>query len=65
MYDNGKFIDIFPMKIYEAQFPDFHKIKQKILDDLEPHFSTLAPGNQYVNDSGDPLIYRTMPKLSS
>jgi uncharacterized protein (TIGR02466 family) len=62
-FSTGEFKDLFPLKIYEAEYPDFHKIKQKILDDLEPHFSTLAPGNQYVNDSGSPLIYRTMPNL--
>lgn len=63
MYSNGTIKEIFPMKIYEAQYPDFHKIKQKLLEDLEPHFSTLAPGNQYVDEEGRPMIYRTLPNL--
>lgn len=63
MYDGGKFIDIFPMKIYEAEFPDFQSIKQKLLEDLEPHFQNLAPGNQYYDSNNNPLIYRTMPTL--
>lgn len=63
MTNVGKFIDIFPMRIYEVEYPDFHKIKQQLLEDLEPHFKTLAPGNQYVDELGRPQIYRTMPNL--
>lgn len=63
MTNVGKFIDIFPMRIYEVEYPNFHKIKQQLLEDLEPHFKTLAPGNQYIDELGRPQIYRTMPNL--
>jgi uncharacterized protein (TIGR02466 family) len=62
-FNLGEFKDLFPLKIYEAEYPDFHKIKQKLLDDLEPHFATLSPGNEYIDSSGNPLIYRTLPNL--
>jgi uncharacterized protein (TIGR02466 family) len=55
--------DIFPIKIYEAEYPNFENIKQQLIDNLKPHFNTLAPGNEYIDSSGNPLIYRTLPNL--
>jgi len=61
--DNEKIVDIFPVRIYEAQLPNFQDIKQQIIKNLEPHFSSLAPGNEYIDSNGNPLIYRTLPNL--
>jgi uncharacterized protein (TIGR02466 family) len=61
--DNEKIVNIFPIKIYEAEFPNFQEVKQQIIQDLEPHFSSLAPGNEYIDSNGNPLIYRTLPNL--
>jgi uncharacterized protein (TIGR02466 family) len=62
-YQDGQFKDIFPIRIYEAEYPNFQSIKQKLIEDLEPHFDTLAPGNQYWDKDKSPLIYRTLPNL--
>jgi uncharacterized protein (TIGR02466 family) len=62
-YTQGSIKEIFPIQIYEAEFPNFDRIKQHLLDSLEPHFKTLAPGNEYVDGNGKPLIYRTLPNL--
>jgi hypothetical protein len=61
--DNEKIVDIFPIKIYEAEFPNFQDVKQQLIQDLEPYFSSLAPGNEYIDSNGNPLIYRTLPNL--
>ncbi len=62
-FKDGKFEDIFPIRIYEAEYPNFQEIKQQLINDLEPHFSSLAPGNEYIDSNGNPLIYRTLPNL--
>jgi uncharacterized protein (TIGR02466 family) len=62
-YQDGQFKDIFPIRIYEAEYPNFQDIKEQLLADLEPHFSTLAPGNEYWDKNNNPLIYRTLPNL--
>lgn len=64
-YLEGSVKDIFPLKIYEATYPNFESIKEQLLEHLEPHFSTLAPNNEYTDSSGKPLIYRTMPNLET
>lgn len=64
-YTAGKITPIFPIQVYEAEYPDFQNIKQQLLDSLEPHFNTLAPGNQYIDSNGKPLIYRSMPNLQN
>ena len=45
-FENGVSKDIFPIKIYEAEYPNFENIKQQLIDNLKPHFNTLAPGNE-------------------
>jgi uncharacterized protein (TIGR02466 family) len=62
-YQNGQFKNIFPTTIYEAEYPNFQDIKKQLLADLEPHFSSLAAGNQYWDKDNNPLIYRTLPNL--
>lgn len=65
MNSEENFVNIFPITIYETHFPDFQTIKQQLIDDLEPHFETLAPGNEYWTPDGKPMIYRTLPNLQT
>jgi uncharacterized protein (TIGR02466 family) len=62
-FKDGTLKQIFPIQIYEAEYPNFQNIKQQLLESLEPHYKTLADGNEYIDGSGKPLIYRTLPNL--
>ena len=35
------FKDIFPVRIYETEFPDFHTIQQSMIDDINEKFNDL------------------------
>lgn len=63
MNSSENLVNIFPLRIYETTFPNFENVKQKLIEDLEPHFETLAPGNEYWTANGEPMIYRSLPNL--
>jgi uncharacterized protein (TIGR02466 family) len=65
MTSNENLVNLFPISIYETYFPNFESIKQQLIADLEPHFKTLAPGNEYWTPEGRPMIYRTLPNLQT
>jgi len=53
--------DIFPIKIYEADYPNFEMIKDRILDAIVPKFDLKTPayGNDYIFGDGTPMIIRS------
>lgn len=63
MYTPGQSRDIFPTKIFEAEFPDFDKIQTEILNAIIPYFKDPAAGNEYIDGQGNPLIIRTFNDL--
>lgn len=50
---------IFPVKIYETEFPNFNSIQNNILESLLPFFEKTATDNEYFTDNGIPMIVRT------
>lgn len=64
MHIDGTQRNIFPTTIYEAIWPDFENIKQKLIDKVVPYFDTnIAPGNDYVDKHGQDIFKRTLPNL--
>ncbi len=61
----GQSKDIFPIKIYEAEFPNFETIRDEIISAMIPHFESknLADGNDYIFSDGEPMIIRTGNEL--
>lgn len=59
MYTPGNTREIFPTKIFEAEFPDFSEIQSDLLNAMLPHFKQPAGGNEYIDGQGNPLIIRT------
>ena len=44
-FQGGEFKDIFPIKIYEAQYPNFENIKQQLIDNITSNFNS-----EFVNE---------------
>ena len=63
MFKPGKSRDIFPTKIYEAEFPNFEAIQEQILKAVMPYFDDPAPGNEYISGTGQDMIIRTNNEL--
>jgi uncharacterized protein (TIGR02466 family) len=51
--------EIFPIKIYEADFPNFESIQERIQTAIMPYFESPAGGNEYISADGKPMIIRT------
>jgi len=64
MVSSGAARDLFPTTVYEAQWPDFEKVQQSLIDKVMPYFETnLAEGNDYVDSNGNDIFKRTVPNL--
>jgi uncharacterized protein (TIGR02466 family) len=59
----GSSRDIFPIKIYEADFVGFESIRQLIIDATLPYFKTPVSGNGYFDGQDNPMIIRTINEL--
>ena len=59
MFEPGLARDVFPTKIYEAEFPNFEEIQDRILNAIKPYFDNPAPGNEYIAGDGTAMIVRT------
>lgn len=58
-----KIKEIFPIRIYETEFPDFDKIKESVVKELEKHFSKNLLGEEFIDQQGNRSIRRTTPDL--
>lgn len=63
MFELGIARDIFPIKIYEVEFPNFESIQESIQAATAPYFSNPAAGNEYVSGEGAAMIIRTCNDL--
>lgn len=63
MHTPGTPRDLFPVKIYEAEFDGFESIQQSMIDAALPYFKNPALGNEYFDGQGNPLIVRTNNEL--
>lgn len=63
MYPNGQARQIFPTTIYEAEFPNFADIQDRIKAAVQPYFREPAAGNEYFDGQGNPLIIRSNNEL--
>lgn len=59
IFNLGRSRDIFPTKIYEAEFPNFGNIQKKIIEATLPYFEKPADGNEYITGNGEAMIVRT------
>jgi uncharacterized protein (TIGR02466 family) len=59
MFNAGTARDVFPTKIYEAEFPNFDQVQDQILEAVIPYFNKPAEGNEYVTGNGQAMIIRT------
>ena len=59
MFTQGIARDIFPTKIYEAEFPNFEEVQDRIISAVKPYFDNPAPGNEYVSGDGVAMIIRS------
>jgi len=63
MFEPSVTRDIFPIKIYEAEFPNFDVIQERIKAAIIPYFDNPAPGNEYISGDGTAMIIRTCNDL--
>lgn len=58
-----KLKEIFPIRIYESEYPNFSEIKDSIINSLEKHFSKNLVEQEFFDQQGKRLINRTTPDL--
>jgi len=63
MLEPGVSRDIFPIKIYEAEFPNFEEVRETLQAAIMPYFDNPALGNEYISGDGAAMIIRTCNDL--